>query len=82
MKYRQRDWPEWLVTAKFVVNNKVHSATKVLPFIANYGRELKMGANIRRKEKIEKVTEFAERMRKVQEEVGTALKKVQEEMKR
>ena len=82
MKYRQRDWPEWLVTAKFVVNNKVHSATKVLPFIANHGRELKMGANIRRKEKIEKVTEFAERMRKVQEEVGTALKKVQEEMKR
>jgi len=82
MKYRQRDWPEWLVIAKFVVNNKVHSATKVLPFMANYGRELKMGANIRRKEKIEKVTEFAERMRKVQEEVGTALKKVQEEMKR
>ena len=82
MKYKQRDWPEWLVIAKFVVNNKVHSATKVLPFMANYGRELKMGANIRRKEKIEKVTEFAERMRKVQEEVGTALKKVQEEMKR
>ena len=22
VKYRQRDWPEWLVTAEFTVNNK------------------------------------------------------------
>jgi len=44
--------------------------------MVNYRRELKMGANIRRKEKVEKVTEFAERMRKVQEEVGVSLKKV------
>ena len=26
-----------------MVNNKVHMATKVLSFIANYGRELRMG---------------------------------------
>ena len=45
-EYRQRDWPEWLVTAEFVVNNKVHTVTKVLPFIANYSRELQMGADI------------------------------------
>ena len=81
MKYRQRDWPEWLATAEFVVNNKVHSATKVLPFMVNYGKELKMGADIRRKEKVEKAIEFAERMRKVQEEAGATLKKAQEEMK-
>ena len=31
---------------------------------------------------MEKATEFVERMKKVQEEVGTALKKMQEEMKR
>ena len=31
---------------------------------------------------MEKVTEFVERMRKVQEEAGIALVKVQEEMKR
>jgi len=64
------------------VNNKVHTAIKVLPFIANYRRELRIGANIMRKEKVEKVTEFVERMRKVQEEVGVALRKVQEDMKR
>ena len=65
MEYRQRDWLEWLATAEFAVNNKVHSATKVLPFMANYGRELRMGADIRRKEKMEKATEFAEKMRRV-----------------
>jgi len=51
MEYRQRDWPEWLVTAEFAVNNKVHLATKVLLFMANYGRELRIGTDIRRKEK-------------------------------
>jgi len=39
-EYRQRDWPEWLATAEFVVNNKVYTVTKVSPFMANYGREL------------------------------------------
>jgi len=42
--YRQKDWPEWLALAEFVVNNKAHMATKVSPFIANYGRKLRMGA--------------------------------------
>ncbi len=43
MEYWQKDWPEWLTSAKFVVNNKVHTTTKILPFMANYGRELRMG---------------------------------------
>jgi len=71
-----------LATAEFAVNNKVHLATKVSPFMANYGRELQIGVNIRRKGKVEKVTEFVERMRKVQEEAGATLRKAQEEMKR
>ena len=40
--YRQKDWLEWLASAEFAVNNKAYMATKVLPFIANYGRELRM----------------------------------------
>ena len=47
--HRQKDWPEWLVSAEFAVNNKVHSATKMSPFMANYGRELRMGGDIREK---------------------------------
>ena len=42
--HRQKDWPEWLALAEFVVNNKAHMATKVSPFIANYGRKLRIGA--------------------------------------
>jgi len=40
-----------------------------------------MEADIRKKGKIEKVTEFAERIKKVQKEFGAVLRKVQEEMK-
>ena len=57
-------------------------ATKVLLFIANYRRKLRMGGDIRKKGKVEKATKFVERMKKVQEKVGTALKKVQNDMKR
>jgi len=46
--------------AKFAVN-KTYSATKVSLFIANYGRKLRMKADIRKKEKVEKTTEFVER---------------------
>ena len=74
--YRQKDWLEWLVSAEFTVNNKVHMATKVSPFMANYGKELRIEGDIRKKGKVKKVTEFAERMKKVQEEVEAALKKV------
>ena len=49
-------------------------------FIANYNRKLRIGVDIKRKLKVEKATEFAERM-KVQKEVRAALRKVQEEIK-
>jgi len=68
--------------AEFAVNNKVHSMTKVSPFMANYRRELRMGANIRKKEKVEKATEFVGRLKKIQEEAGATLRKTQEEMKK
>ena len=73
--HRQKDWPEWLVLAEFAVNNKVHTATKISPFMANYGRELRMGGVIRKRGKVEKAIEFVERMKKVHEEAGAALKK-------
>ena len=63
------------MTAKFTVNNKIYLATKMSLFMVNYSRELRMEADIRRKGKVEKVTEFAERMNKVQEEAEVALRK-------
>ena len=80
--YRQKDWPEWLASAEFVVNNKVHMAMKVSSFMVNYRRELRMGGDIRKKGKVEKAMEFVERMKKVHEEVEAALKKIYEDMKR
>ena len=80
--HRQKNWPEWLASAEFAVNNKVHIATKVLPFIANYRRELRMESNIRKKEKVESMIEFVKRIKKVHKEAGAALKKAQEDMKR
>jgi len=82
IEHRQRDWPEWLAAAEFAINNKVHTATKVSPFMANYGKELRMGGDIRRKGKVESATTFVERMKKVQEEAEAALRKIQEEMKK
>ena len=80
--YRQKDWLEWLASVEFAVNNKVHSTTKVSLFIANYGRELRIGEDLRKKGKVEKAMEFIERLKRVQEEAEVALKKVQKEMKR
>jgi len=54
--HRQKDWPEWLVPAEFAVNNKVHMATNVSPFMANYGRELRIGGDVRKRGKVESTT--------------------------
>jgi len=82
IEHRQKDWPEWLALAEFAVNNKAHTATKVSPFMANYGRELRMGGDIRKKGKVESAMEFVERIKKIHEEAGAALKRTQEEMKK
>ena len=76
--YRQKDQQEQLAIAEFTVNNKTHSVTKVSLFMANYGRELRIGTDIKKKGKVEKATEFAERMKKVQEEASLVLKNAQE----
>ena len=73
--HKQKNWPEWLALAEFAVNNKVHTATKMSPFMANYSRELRIEGDIRKKGKVESVAEFVERMKKVYEEVGAVLKK-------
>ena len=71
-----------MASAEFAVNNKAHTATKVSLFIANYGRKIRIGGDIRKKGKVESAMEFVEKMKKVYEEARAALKKTQEEMKR
>ena len=76
VEHRQKNWLEWLVSAEFAVNNKVHTATKVSLFMANYRKELRMGRDIRKRGKVESATEFVERMKKIHEEAEVALKKI------
>ena len=71
-----------MATAEFVFNNKVHTAIKMSPFQVNYGRELRMGFDIRKKGKNEKAEEFAREIKERHEEVRVALVRLQEEMKR
>ena len=82
VNHRQNNWSEWLVTAEFTFNNKVHTATKMSPFQVNYGREPRMGFDIRKKGKNKKAEEFAREMKERHEEARAALVKSQEEMKR
>jgi len=80
--YRQEQWPDWLGTAKFAYNNKVNSSTKVSPFMANNGRNPRMGFEMRKKGKVLRAEEFAVKMKEIQEEAQAALRKAQEEMKK
>ena len=67
---------------EFAYNNKIHAATKILPFKANYGQDPRMGFEGRRKRKYKVVERFVERMKKIQEEAKAALGKAQEKMKK
>ena len=71
-----------MATAEFAFNNKVHTVTKMSLFQVNYGREPRMGFDIRKKGKNDKAEEFVKEMKKRHEEAKAALVKSQEEMKR
>ena len=63
-------------------NNKIHTATKILLFKANYSQNPRIGFKGRRKGKYEIAEKFVERMKKIQEEAKAVLGKAQEEMKK
>ena len=80
--HRQEQWPDWLGTAEFVYNNKIHTATKISPFKANYGQDPRIGFEGRRKGKYKVAGKFVERMKKIQEEAKAVLEKAQEKIKK
>ena len=82
VNHRQNNWAKWLAMAEFAFNNKVHTATKMSLFQVNYGREPRMGFDIRKKGKNEKAEEFVREMNVRHEEARAALVKSQEEMKK
>ena len=82
VNYRQNNWSEWLATAEFSFNNKVHIVTKISLFKANYGREPRIGFDIRKKGKNKKAEEFVREMKERHEKARAALVKSQKEMKK
>jgi len=80
--HRQEQWPDSLGMAEFVYNNKIHMATKISPFKANYGQDPRMGFEGRRKEKYKAAGKFVKRIKKIQKEAKAVLGKAQEEMKK
>ena len=82
VNHKQNNWSEWLATAEFAFNNKVHTATKMSPFQVNYGKEPRIGFDIRKKGKNKKAEEFAKEMKERYEEARAALVRSQEKMKR
>ena len=73
--HRQEQWPDWLGTAEFAYNNKIHAVTKMSPFKVNYGQDPRMGFKGRKKGKYKVVRKFVEKMRKIQEKAKAALEK-------
>ena len=60
---------------EFVYNNKIHSATKVSSFRANYRQDPRMEFKGRRRRRHKAAEEFVERIKRIQEEAKVALKK-------
>ena len=80
--HRQEHWPDWLVTAEFVYNNKVQTSTRVLLFKANNRQDPYMGFEMRKKGKFEKTEEFTTRIKEMHKEVEAVLKKSQKEIQK
>jgi len=80
--HRQEQWPDWLGTAEFTYNNKMHSSTKTLPFKTNYRQNPRTEFEMRRKGKYEGAEKFVMKIKEIQKEAKAALGKAQEKMKK
>ena len=74
--HRQEQQLDQLRTAKFAYNNKIHLATKVFLFKTNYGQDLQIEFEGRKKGKFKTAEKFVERIKKIQKETKVALEKV------
>jgi len=76
INYRQSNWSDWLITAKFIFNNKIYTIMKSLPFKINYKIESRISFEIRKKRKNVKAEKLIKKMKEIYKKVKTALKKL------
>ena len=60
---------------EFAYNNKIHLSTQTLPFKANYGQDLRIEFERRKKRKYEGAEKFIEKIKEIQEEAKAVLGK-------
>ena len=82
INYQQNNWHKWLPLAEFVYNNREHSTTRVTPFFADNGRHPYKGTAAKVESNNPTALEFANKMKQIRDEVGSALKLAAEDMKR
>ena len=63
--HRQEQWPEWLGTAEFAYNNKMHSSTRTSSFKANYRQDSRIGFKERKKGKYAGAEKFIKKMKEI-----------------
>jgi len=79
----QDDWYDLLPIVEFQHNNHVYLTTQQTPFLLDTGRLSRMGFEPRQNSSgLETVNEFTERIRMAIEEVKSAIRKAQNDMKR
>jgi len=80
---RQDDWYDLLPMAEFQHNNHAHSTIQQTLFLLNTGKLPRMGFEPRQNSSgLEMVNEFTERIRTAIEEAKSAIRKVQNDIKR
>ena len=80
VSHHQNDWPEWIACAEFAYNNKIHTATHVFPFYANYSYNPRMDIKPRRVTKSELARAFTEQIKNIHKEAEAALSKACDDM--
>ena len=81
VNHHQDDWVDWISTAEFVHNNRVHSATGFSPFYVNMGYHPNCGTNISTQATNESSVDFVRRMEKVREDASAKLERAETIMK-
>ncbi|VDC06874.1 unnamed protein product, partial [Peniophora sp. CBMAI 1063] len=79
--YHQSDWVKYLKSAQFSYNNTVHSSHHETPFYASEGRHPYSGLNPRATDHVPAATSYAQHLKKVHEEIASALRQAKEAMK-
>ena len=78
----QKQWPDWLAIVEFAYNNKMQTSTKISLFKVNNRQDSHMKFEMRKKEKFEKIEEFAIRMKEVHKEAKATLRKSQKKIRK